>query len=94
MFADDTVLNHCHSSKESLLQELQTDLNAVYKWCQRNYITLNISKSQYVQFGYRKPGLYEPRLTIGDTVLEMVQSYKYLGTIIDSKLAEMHNIQR
>ena len=54
MFADDTVLCHCHSSFEMLLRELQTDIDSVFKWCQQNYITLNITKSQDVQFSYMK----------------------------------------
>ena len=86
MFADDTVLYHHHTSSIILAQELQSDLDSVYNWCHKNYITLNITKSQYVQFGYRKLVGDDTLYRMGDTVLQSVDSYKYLFTIIDSKL--------
>ena len=86
MFADDTVLYHRNVSPDILYQDLQKDLDAVNMWCARNYITLNISKSQYVSFGYRKPTLDNTVLRLGEYILDKVDSYKYLGTMIDSKL--------
>ena len=86
MFADDTVLYHNHMSLNELNYDVQVDLDSVYKWCQNNYITLNIGKSQYVQFGYCKNNNANYPLKLGDINLERVKSYKYLGTIIDEKL--------
>ena len=86
MFADDTVLYHTNPMSVMLSQESQTDLDFVYKWCQKNFITLNIAKSQYINFGYRKNNNEDMQLKLGNTLLDKVQSYKYLGTIIDEKL--------
>ena len=87
MFADDTVLYHSHPSSVDLNHEIQTDLDSVSKWCLKNYITLNITKSQYVQFGYRNNIEPNLQLKLGNVILEKVSSYKYLGTIIDDKLS-------
>ena len=86
MFADDTVLYHSNVLPEMLYQNLQRDLDAVNVWCAINYITLNISKSQYVCFGYRRANVENYVLKLGETTLDKVDSYKYLGTMIDNKL--------
>ena len=86
MFADDTVLYHSNVLPELLYRELQLDLDVVNTWCAQNYITLNITKSQYVNFGYRKPNVDNYVLKLGETTLDKVDSYKYLGTLIDNKL--------
>ena len=86
MFADDTVIYHSDLSRAVLMQELPNDLDAVNIWCSQNYITLNISKSQYANFGYRKPTDNNFVLRLGDATLDKVDSYKYLGTVIDCKL--------
>ena len=86
MFADDTVLYHHQPVQGVLYRETQTDLDAVYKWCLINSITLNLSKSQFVQYNYRKTVTDNMHPVMGNTVLEMVNSYKYLGTIIDENL--------
>ena len=66
MFADDTVIYHSNVLLETLNQDLQLDLDAVNSWCAKNYITLNISKSQFVSFGYRKPVIDNFVLKLGD----------------------------
>ena len=86
MFADDTVLYHSNVLPETLYCDLQHDLDAVNTWCTQNYITLNITKSQYVCFGYRKPTVNNHVLKLGVTILDKVDSYKYLGTLIDDKM--------
>ena len=44
------------------------------------------SISQYVQFGHRKASTDNIVLKMGEIILEKVNSYKYLGTVIDNKL--------
>ena len=44
------------------------------------------SISQYVQFGYRKASTDNIVLKMAEIILEKVNSYKYLGTVINNKL--------
>lgn len=54
--------------------------------CNRNYLELNVTKSKelIIDFGREKISM-DPIVIRGQPV-EMVENYKYLGTIIDSKL--------
>ena len=87
LFADDTVLYLGESEQGILYPEIQLDLDAVNAWCNNNQITLNQAKTEYIQFSYRKTQ-YVPEipLKLGNKNISKTDSYKYLGTVIDSKL--------
>ena len=61
--------------------------------CNRNYLELNVTKSKelIIDFGREKISM-DPTVIRGQPV-EMVENYKYLGTIINSKLDWTSNIQ-
>lgn len=80
-FSNDTVLL-------TLLQGTQSDhgcaLPVSIKWCEDNYLDLNISKTKELVTDFRKdmPEL-KPSIIQGQE-LQIVESYKYFGTIFDS----------
>ena len=96
LFADDTVLYLGRRENGMVYPELQLDLDAVFAWCNNNQITLNQAKTEYIYFSYRKNHITpEIPLKLGDTNILKTNSYKYLGTEIDSKLncqAQYNNI--
>ena len=87
MFADDTVLYCSYKSPEELQQKMNTDLERVCDWLKMNHLTINIKKSKFMLIGnsQRLARLSSSLVvTVGDMHLEEVQSYKYLGIIINN----------
>ena len=87
LFADDTVIYLGRNCLDMVYGDIQHDLEAVYKWCNNNQITLNQSKTEYIHFSYRKKQFIPAHtLKLGNNAIKPTSSYKYLGTEIDSKL--------
>ena len=81
-YADDTVI----IGENPVL--LLKNLGIIQQWCNRNFLTVNCKKSQWM-----KTQLIEKKLNVvhnfvmdGETLSE-VKEYKYLGMIIDSHLS-------
>ncbi len=83
-FADDTVI-------VSLLHNAETSHGPVLQdfisWCDQSFLVLNTSKTKdmFIDFRAETPN-HNPTVMKGEPV-ERVESYKYLGTFIDSKLS-------
>ena len=88
MFADDAVLTVHHESLHHAEKVMNSILKDIARWCAENKLTLNTKKTEYVIFGSkaRKKREGEIQLKLGDEPLREVQSYKYLGTILDASL--------
>ena len=56
------------------------------KWCQDNYLSLNVSKTKELISDPKKTDRILLNLIIQDDEVEIVKQYKYLGCIIDSDL--------
>ena len=83
-YADDTVI-------VSLLQKHESQHGPVVdefvSWCDRSFLQLNISKTKdmVVDFRRKQPGSPPPTYIKGSSI-EVVDHYKYLGTVIDNNL--------
>lgn len=82
-YADDSVIL-------SLLKENETSHGPIIehfvKWCDESYLQLNILKTKDMLIDFRKSTHPSDPTLIKGQKIEYVQSYKYLGTIIDEKL--------
>ena len=87
LFADDTVIYNSNQDVDTLEYELQEDLNGVSKWLNNNELTINIKKSKVVCFSTHSRKVDNINLKINDQTLDIVDSYKYLGLILDSKMS-------
>ena len=89
MYADDTVLYCSGAANKSLRKRFQEDLNQVQHWCSCNRLTLNVKKTKIMTFmSDHKRKQYEKfRFYMKGLVVEEVDRYRYLGTIIDNKLS-------
>lgn len=86
LFADDTVIFINGKSKMELETRLNEDLGRLTNWLKINKLKLNTSKSK-VMIIERKPIVgYDINISIDNTKIEIVQSIKYLGVIIDNNL--------
>jgi hypothetical protein len=57
-----------------------------YDWCKENYLNLNVDKTKELVIDFRRKQTVIEDLVIDGKKVERVTEYKYLGTVIDSKL--------
>ena len=90
LYADDTVIYLTHDNVNVALDLIQTDLNNLSNWCERNKLTINSKKNKYCIYGMRsnvkKSKTINTVLSLNNNILDRVCSYKYLGFIIDDHL--------
>ena len=83
-FADDnTVVGLITNNDETAYRE---EVRALRVWCQENNLTLNINKTKEMIVGFRKQQREHPPIHIDGTVVEKVESFKFLGVHITDKL--------
>ena len=86
LYADDTFL--CAQNDDIFLLEEQVnfELDKVFKWLASNKLTLNISKSKFMITTRKKKISKEISVKINGKKLENCNSYKYLGVYFDKDL--------
>ena len=87
-YADDTALYSTARDFRRAVGNMQRNLNAIYKWCQKNSLSMNVNKTKFMVFG-SKTALEiagDVRLMVGDQDIERVMSYSYLGVTLDPSL--------
>jgi hypothetical protein len=98
MYADDLILMSDHSDIKTCEENLQDDINMLSKWCHDMGLIVNIKKTKimyvanpYLRLNYVSNIILHDNLCIHAAVngncacskLELVDSYEYLGVIID-----------
>ena len=63
-----------------------------YNWCKENFLDMNVLKTKEMLTDFRKNPPPVPYLEIDDKIVERVDEYKYLGTVIDNSLAFNKNV--
>ena len=89
LYADDTVIYVTGADKNVAAHKLQPALNQFSMWCKANKLTLNVAKTKLAVFGtrFKVKKARDVVVRIGDTPLQVVPSYKYLGFVLDSTLS-------
>lgn len=89
-FADDTVI-------VSLLHDAETSHGPVLQdfssWCDQSFLVINASKTKDMVIDFRTQAPNQNPTVIKGQPVEYVGSYKYLGTVIDSKLSFKQNCE-
>lgn len=99
MFADDTAIIFSGQNWDEVFQTASRDMSLIKKWFDQNVLTMNISKTKCLPIALRRgaeppAGLRVVVHACGDTAntacaclaIERVDSYKYLGVVMDSQL--------
>ena len=86
-YADDTAIWANRASISSTRLVLQKRLDLIRYWCNKWRLLLNPDKCEVLVFGYyggRPPSIL---LSINNTALKQVNSFKYLGVIFSPRLS-------
>ena len=89
LYADDTAMILSDSNINSLINRVNNELNIIDLWLRKNKLSLNYSKTSFIIFNEQpnKTFDYEFKLKINNNPIKRVNSIKYLGVLIDSKLS-------
>jgi ribonuclease P/MRP protein subunit RPP40 len=85
LFADDCCIYRTIKSNNDQIA-LQKDLNAIEAWCTKWGMELNLKKCVSMTVSRRLHKI-DRNYTIGGVDLDKVDSYKYLGVVLNSKLS-------
>ena len=84
VFADDTSLIETSNCLPTLTLKLNYLLSIIIDWSNYNKLSLNKDKTKWMLFRHRSAD--EPKLYMNGEIIERVDTFKYLGFIIDNKL--------
>ena len=88
LYADDTVIFLEGNDYLQIQDDLQNLLNIFSYWCNENKLSINADKTKMVCFGtkQRVKKTRNIKVTLLNTLIQQVPSYKYLGVTLDSSL--------
>lgn len=89
LFADDTNILFSHHDPKKLEDTINNELLHISNWFKLNKLSLNIKKTNYIIFKNKhsnKPNI-NLNIKIDGTVLQQVDTTKFLGLLIDSNLS-------
>ncbi len=88
LYADDTAIVCSRDSIADMIGDLVRDLEAGMKWLNDHKPTLNLQKTKIMMFGTNQEvnDMAMSSIQFGDEKLEIVNKYKYLGVVLDTKL--------
>ena len=80
-YSDDSALADFSNSDCHFEQQF----TEVTRWCKDNYLDLNVEKIREMVVDFRRNGCVG-ELVIEGVIVEKVNEYKYIGTVLDNKL--------
>ena len=86
LFADDTSVIITSTGKLEFKRVLSCVLGDIIVWCKKNYLTLNLNKTQFIQFYTNHHKNLAIRVEIADTVIP-TNNVKFLGLILENGLS-------
>ena len=89
LFADDTTIHYSSSDKNTINEEISTDLLQIVYWSQRNKLPINFDKTTYMLIRARKRinDTDNLELNVGETNIKQVSKQKLLEIVIDKSLS-------
>ena len=88
LYANDTAMILSDSNINSLINRVNSELNIINLWLRKNKLSY-YSKTSFIIFNKQpnKTSDYEFKLKINNYLIKRVNSIKYFGVLIDSKLS-------
>lgn len=96
IYADDTTLTATLSTfrKEdcSIDDTINKELNQICNWMKLNKLSLNCSKTKAMLFHMPQKTVQYPKLVIDNVDIDFVESFNFLGIVIDQNLSWIQHI--
>ena len=92
VYADDVVIYTSSPNINEASLNLQSDLNTLCMWYNRNKLKINADKTKVMVLSPSKH--YDLEIYIDQIRIEQVHTMRYLGVLIDEKLNWNHHIQQ
>jgi len=86
LFADDTSVIISSSNKNEFKNTLNLVINIIVNWCRTNSLTINIEKTQFMQFYTNHHKKLDFQISTKDFIITNATSIKFLGLQLDNKL--------
>ena len=95
LFADDTSLFHAHTDFDTLIEEINEELQKITTWFHTNKLSLNIKKSNFIIFlpKGKKCNTENVKININGNEIKRVNFTKFLGIYIDEHLSWAQHIE-
>ena len=91
LFADDTSVFFSHRNPDVLVNTVNTELASINQWICCNKLSLNVQKTHCMLFS-NSVSFLPSNVSLNDSVIQMVDSTKFLGLNIDNKLSWKEHI--
>ena len=92
-FADDSTIACAHECLTTAVNYLNNDLDNIVKYCNTNRIMINPNKTKAMHFStHSKIAATTGCVFTNGSCIEFVNSFKFLGIIIDNKLSFRQHI--
>lgn len=85
LFADDTTVSLANNNLNSLLENLNYDLDKIVNWSNSNRLSINASKTEAIIFTTR-PISSDPCLELNNELISFKNHTRFLGVFLDSKM--------
>ena len=92
IFADDTNVFYSGSNFTECVHRINTEMTSLLKWIQSNKLSLNVEKTQYIIFSKRRLQTDQLTVSINGEIIKRVDSFRFLGIIIDDRLSWRQHI--
>ena len=86
LFADDTNMFLTGKNLNNIISTMNEEMVKVVEWLNINRLSLNTNKTHYIIFSSRKRANSSEKIFINGNVIEKVDTTKFLGVILDSKM--------
>ena len=86
MYADDTLIVCKSNNLEIVAEKIQKALTQMCNWCTANKLSINFSKTKYMTIKHTQTNI-EPPVRVNNINIGTVNTYEYLGMILDTKLS-------
>ena len=85
IFADDTNIFYSGDNLNQLQEDINTEMNKLKLWFDRNRLSLNVKKTKFMLFDNSKTNT-QIKVKIDGVEIERVEEIKFLGVTIDEKI--------
>ncbi len=87
LFADDTSIIISARNENEFICNVRLISNQTYNWCQRNFLTLNLDETYFIQFRTNHQRKSDFQLVVSDATIPIRNCTKFLDLSLDSKLS-------